>query len=170
MGYHRPPQIRPEQAAGTNSRIVKQALASWKLPRIDTKDTKAIEKRISDYLQYCIDNDVAPSVAGCANWLQISVRLLEYWYTGQRGTSEHQRIATQFYGILQEIWVTDMKEGNINPVSGIFVGKVFFGYKDQQEIVINTKTQEHEMTTEQLIEESRLLPHAEPLALPSDEQ
>ena len=168
MGYHKPPQIREPQKAGVNSRIVQNALSAWNLPKIDTKDTKAVEKRISDYLQYCIDKDITPSVAGCSNWLGISNRTLEYWLQGQRATPEHQRIATAFYGVLQEVWAQDMKMGNINPVSGIFIGKVFFGYKDTQEIVISPKQHENELTTEELIAESRMLPGAEKLALPFD--
>ena len=162
MAYKKPPQIRSPQEKGTNSRIVQNALSSWNLPRVDTKNPKAVEKRIYDYLQHCIEKDIAPSVAGCANWLKISVRTLEYWYTGQRATSEHQRIATAFYGLLQEIWAEDMKEGNINPVSGIFIGKVFFGYKDTTELTINTKSRENELSTQELIEQAKMLPHAEP--------
>ena len=160
IGYRKPPQIRPPQETGTNSRIVKNALASWKLPRIDTKDTAAVEKRIFDYLQFCVDSDITPSVAGCANWLNITVRTLEYWYTGQRATSEHQRIATAFYAILQDIWAQDMATGTINPVSGIFIGKVFFGYKDTQEIVIAPK-QHEELSTADLIAEAKQLPNYE---------
>ena len=158
VAYHKPPQIRETQETGTNTRVVRNALASWNLPRIDTKDTAEIEQRIKEYLTYCVDQDICPSVTGCANWLGVSVRMVEYWYRGERGTAEHQRIITKCYNVLQDVWAQDMKEGNINPVSGIFIGKVFYGYKDTQEIVINPK-QTEEVSTKDLIEEAKLLPY-----------
>lgn len=160
---------RPRRTEGTNRELIANALASWKMPKVDTKDPQAIEQRISDYLQYCMDTDVPPSVAGCANWLGVTVPAMGLWYTGQRGTPEHQRVVSNFYGFLQEVWAHDMHDGNINPVSGIFMGKVFFGYKDSQEIVIKQNGQ-NEISTDDLIAESKLLPGAEQLALPSGSQ
>ena len=161
--------LRPRKTEGTNRELIANALASWKMPKVDTKDPQAIEQRISDYLQHCMDTDVPPSVAGCANWLGVTVPAMQNWYTGQRGTPEHQRIMTMFYGAMQEIWAQDMHDGNINPVSGIFMGKVFYGYKDTQEIVVKQNSQ-NEISTDDLIAESKLLPGAEQLALPSGSQ
>ena len=156
-GYHKPPQVRPPQKAGTNSRVTKNALAGWNLPRIDTRNPGEVEQRIKEYLQHCVDNDICPSVTGCANWLGVTLRTIEYWYSGGRGTEEHQRIITKFYNVLMDVWAQDMKEGNVNPVSGIFVGKVFFGFKDTQEVVI-TPVQHETLSVADLIAESKLLP------------
>lgn len=151
---------------GENSRMVTNALLGFKKPRVDTKDTQAIAERIEDYLRFCIENDVAPSVAGCANWLGVVVQTLESWYTGLRGSPEHQRIASNFYGVLQDIWAQKMDTGNINPVSGIFMSKAFFGYKDTQEIVIQN-TVKQELSVSDLIAESKRLPGAENMGLPN---
>ena len=164
-----PPTVRPVQEPGTNAKLVANALSSWTLPKVDTKDPQAVEQRVSDYLKHCLSNDVPPSVAGCANWLGVTVTAMQNWYTGQRGTPEHQRIMTMFYGAMQEIWAQDMHDGNINPVSGIFMGKVFYGYKDTQEIVVKQNSQ-NEISSDDLIAESKLLPGAETLALPSGTQ
>ena len=164
-----PPTVRPPQEPGTNARLIANALSSWTLPKVDTKDPQAAEERVSDYLKHCLSNDVPPSVAGCANWLGVTVTCLRDWYTGRRETPEHQRIMTMFYGAMQEIWAQDMHEGNINPISGIFMGKVFYGYKDTQEIVVKQNSQ-NEISSDDLIAESKLLPGAEVLALPSGTQ
>jgi hypothetical protein len=37
-----------------------------------------------------------------------------------------------------------MTNGKINPVSGIFLGKNYFGYQDKQEYVVTPNTVAHE--------------------------
>ena len=145
---------------GANRRAILNALEAVKRPKVDVKDTKAVEERIMEYFQYCIENDVSPSVSACCSWLGIHITTIEKWYQGQQGSPEHQRIAAKFYGIIQDIWAQKMDGGDINPVSGIFMGKAFFGYKDTQEIVVN-HTVQNEISTADLIAESRMLPGAE---------
>lgn len=153
---------------GANSKAVVNALMGFKKPRVDVKDTQAIAERIEEYLNYCIENDVSPSVAGCANWLGVNIDTVMAWYSGKRGSPEHQRTAANFYGVLQDIWAQKMDNGNLNPVSGIFMGKAFYGYKDTQEITVTHKTNQ-EMSIADLIAESKRLPGAETLSLPTNE-
>lgn len=160
---------RPAKSEGANRKALEIALAGYRQPRVDTKDTQAIAERIDQYLQFCMEHDTAPGVAGCANWLGIGVRTLEDWYTGRRGSPEHQRAAASFYGVIQDVWQIDMHEGNVNPVAGIFVSKVFYGYKDTQEIVIR-QDDKQELSNAELIAESKRLPGAERLALPEGTQ
>lgn len=152
---------------GANRTALVNALAGYKKPRVDTKDPAAIAERIEEYLNYCMENDLAPGVAMCANWLGVDTKTLERWYTGVHGTPEHQRLAERFYGIIKGVWEQDMHEGNINPVSGIFVGKAFFGYKDTQEIVVQHSTTE-QLPIADLIADAKRLPGAETLSLPNN--
>lgn len=170
MGYKVPPQTRPPQKEGTNRRLLLNALEAWDLPKIDIKDPTAIEQRIGEYLRHCAEKDVCPSVAGCTNWLGISIGTLRSWYVGQYGTPAHQQVAAKFYAVMQEIWAQDMHEGNINPVSGIFIGKAFYGYKDTQEIVVKQNAVQDQLSNADLIAESQRLPGAERLALPEGTQ
>ena len=155
--------LRPAAEPGTNSRIIASALTSWNLAKVDTKNPEAVKERVLEYLSYCQESDVPPSVAGCASWLGVHITTLENWYTGRVNLPEHQKIMTMFYSIMQTIWAQDMHEGNINPVAGIFMGKVFYGYKDTQEIVVKNDAAETAMTSEDLIAESKMLPGAEKL-------
>lgn len=155
---------KPQKVAGENSRTLLNALEGAKRPRVDTRDVQAIEQRISEYLQYCIEKDVAPSVQGCVNWLGINIKTLERWYAGAVGSPEHQRAAARIYGILQDVWAQKMDTGTINPVSGIFISKAMFGYRDQQEIVIHDGSQ-NQLSVADLIAESKRLPGAENAAL-----
>lgn len=153
---------------GANSKAVTNALIGLKKPRVDVKDPQAIAERMEEYLNYCIENDVSPSVAGCANWLGVNMQTVYGWYTGKCGSPEHQRTASNFYGVLQDIWAQKMDNGTLNPVSGIFMGKAFYGYKDTQEIVV-THNSHQEMSVADLIAESKRLPGAEALSLPQTE-
>lgn len=154
---------------GANRKILEHALAANQYPRVDLRNPQAIKDRINIYWQYCLDHDVLPSVAGCANWLGISVDAIHSWYTGRRGSIEHQKIANDFYIKLQDIWAQNMQESNIDNISGMFMGKVFFGYKETQEIIVK-QNDYNELSAEDLIAESKLLPGAEVLALPDNAQ
>lgn len=39
---------------------------------------------------------------------------------------------------MEFLWESYMQNGAVNPVSGIFLGKNHYGYKDQQETVVVT--------------------------------
>lgn len=157
-------QQREPKAPGENKRVLKNALEALKHPRVDVKDPKAIQERITEYLEYCMDNDIIPGVVACANWLGVAHSTLEAWYSGKVGSPEHQMVAMRFYGIMQDVWQQNMDENNINNISGMFMGKVFFGYKDTQEIVVSTKAQ-NELSTADLIAESKLLPGGDNLII-----
>ena len=136
------------------------ALEAIKRPRVDVKDPKAIEMRIKEYLHYCLENDLIPGVVACSNWLGINYQTLTQWYDGTRGTPEHQRVAARFFGIVQDCWQQNMDADNINNITGMFVGKAFYGYKDTQEITV-THTVKNDISNAELLAESKLLPGAE---------
>lgn len=156
MGNH---TYKPKEP-GTNRKALENALESLKRPRVDVRDPKAIERRITEYLQYCLEHDIVPGVVACANWLGINYITLVHWYEGTRGTPEHQQVAARFYGIAQDVWQQNMDNGTINNITGMFMGKAFYGFKDTQEIVVTHKA-ENELSAADLIAESRMLPGAE---------
>ena len=55
-------QQREPKAPGENKRVLKNALEALKHPRVDVKDPKAIQERITEYLEYCMENDIIPGV------------------------------------------------------------------------------------------------------------
>ena len=161
---------KQQKAAGSNRKAILNAMEAMKHPRVDVKNVQEIEERINDYLEFCVNQDVAPSVAGCANWLGVSMKTLLCWYSGTHGTPEHQRTAARFYAIMQDIWAQKMDGNEINPVSGIFMGKAFYGYKDTQEIVVQHNGTQDQLSRADLIAESKRLPGADNLALPDGTQ
>jgi len=161
---------KPQKETGLNRRELLNAMEAVKHPKVDTRDIQAIEQRINEYLHFCLEKDISPSIPGCANWLGINIRTLDGWYTGYRGSPEHQETAARFYGIIQDVWSQKMEDGRINPVSGIYTSKVFFGFREQQEIVIQDGRSQGQLSVADLIAESKRLPGAENLSLTDNAQ
>lgn len=149
---------------GANRRTLLNAMEALKHPRVDVKDPQAIEQRITEYLNFCVEKDISPTLQGCSNWLGISITTLSAWYSGAKATPEHQLVAARFYAIVQDIWAQDMHEGDVNNIAGIFVGKAMFGYKDTQEIVVTSRSS-NELTAADLIAESKMLPGGDNLII-----
>lgn len=149
------PREKKGYVPGTNRKMLANALEAWKLPRIDTKDPYQVAERLEKYFNYCLEGDFRPSVVGMANWIGVSEQTVKNWYTGKKmPTTDHQALMTRAYGILQQIWNDSMVDGTMNPVSGIYMSKVHFGYKDTADIVVQTQENNVYITNDELIKES----------------
>ena len=121
---------------GDNSRFIRHAIASWNLPPIDISNPKQVEDRLIQYFQYCIDNDRRPQVVGMCNWLGVSRNTVNTWKNGEYRSGPHSDIIQKAYDLMEEMWVDFMQCGKINPATGIFLAKNFFGYKDVADVVV----------------------------------
>lgn len=140
---------------GDNTRYLRNALAIWDLPPIDISDEKQVEERIKWYFQKCMEDDVKPGVVGMSNALGVSRDALWDWKNGNTRAATHSNVVKKAYGILEQMWEDYMQNGKINPVSGIFLGKNHFGYKDQTELKVATNGDEATIPQEQLEEKYR---------------
>ena len=126
---------------GDNSRYLSHAMAVRNLPAIDISDPVQVEERINEYLLLCCDYDMKPTVKGFCNALGgISRNTLWNWRNGTFRKGTHEEIIVRAYDLLEEMWENYMSNGKINPVAGIFLGKVNFGHRDQQELVLTPNT------------------------------
>lgn len=121
---------------GDNSKYVRHALTTLNMPPIDISDGKQVEERILWYFRHTMENDMKPTVMGLCNALGISRNTLRLWYHGEFRETSHTPIVRKAYALLEELWEDYMLNSKINPVSGIFLGKNNFGYRDQQEVVL----------------------------------
>lgn len=121
---------------GDNARYLRNALVALDLPPIDVADAKQVESRIHQYFDWCISNDQKPKVSGMANWLGVHRDTINSWFRGECRSRTHSDLIKKYYGILEELWESYMQDGTINTVSGIFLGKVMFGYRETSEIVL----------------------------------
>lgn len=121
---------------GDNSRFVRFAMASWNLPPIDISDPDQVRDRIILYFQHCADNDRKPQLTGMANWLGVSRDTLNSWKRGEYRKDTHSDIVQKAVSTLEEMWADYMLNGKVNPASGIFISKNWFGYKNEHKVVV----------------------------------
>ena len=121
---------------GDNSKFLRHALTIRQWPLIDITDPIAVENRITEYFALCLADDMKPSVKGLLNALRVSQSTLWEWKQGNYRADTHQAIILAAYDVLEALWHDYMQNGKMNPVSGIFLGKINFGYQDKQEIVL----------------------------------
>lgn len=137
-------QKRPEKSKqmsvqtnpGDNTKYLNHNLQIASLPSINTADEKQVEKRIFEYFQICADNDMKPSMAGMALAVGVRRETLWHWSTGDTRSDTHFNLIKKAVQMLDAQMVDYMQNGKIHPVSGIFLMKNSFGYKDQQEVVV----------------------------------
>lgn len=133
--------------SGDNSRYLRHALATMGMPPIDISDPVQVEERIWWYFGHCVEYDMKPTVVGMCNSLGIHRDTLNQWKNGVARPGTHQEIVLRAYRMMEELWEDYMLNGKVNPVSGIFLGKAMFGYREQQEIIL-TPNQQNQFTPE----------------------
>lgn len=123
---------------GDHARYVSHAMRNFDVKPVNTGNVDEVRERIMWYFNNCATDDVKPSVSGVCNALGISSRTFAYWADGGRRGKEHQQLAQQVWRVMEEIHETMMQEGTLNPIVGIFLSKVHFGYVEKQEIAVTT--------------------------------
>ena len=130
----------PNVPEGTHNKYTSVALAIIGMDACDLYEPQHVQQRIVDYFQVCASNDMKPAVNGLALALGTNrQRLWEIATDNEHQLSipaESKYYIKQAYNSLQLLWENYMQNGAVNPVSGIFLGKNHFGYRDQQEYVL----------------------------------
>lgn len=121
---------------GENSKFIRFALASWDLPPIDISDPEQVKLRIGEYFRHCAENDRKPQIVGMCNWLGISRDTLNSWVRGEYRGTTHSDVIKKAVNFIEEMWADYMLNGKINPASGIFLAKNWYGYKDVADVVV----------------------------------
>lgn len=125
-------KLRP----GDHARYIRHAMRNFEIEPIDLGNINAVRERLLWYFDNCARDDVKPSVAGICNALCISHSTFGRWIHGERRTEEHQNLMQNVVDVMREIHETMMQEGTINPIIGIFLSKVHFGYVEKQEVTV----------------------------------
>lgn len=130
---------------GDNNKFTSMALELMKMPNIDNTNPQQVQQRIIDYFQLCANYDLKPTIAGLGLCIGLDRRRL--WEIKNDVENRNLNIPTETRNIIkatyvsmEQLWESYMVNGKINPVSGIFLGKNNFGYKDVQDHVITPNT------------------------------
>ena len=128
---------------------------SW--PAIDVADAEAVDQRVRDYLRLCAEWNTKPLFAGLCVVLGTNSAEVRRWARGER-TGLGEKLSPESALVLEKslenlevLWEFAMQnDGYRNPVTGIFLGKNNFGYKDTSENVIRHETAAQGPTKAQL--------------------
>ena len=155
IGGNYPIQM-PEIPDGDNNKYTSVAIAIMQMGACDLHDPKQVQNRVVEYFQVCADNDMKPAVNGLALALGTNRQRLWEIATEQKQQpaipEESKSYIKQAYNSMQLLWENYMQNGKINPVSGIFLAKNHFGYKDQTEYVLTPNSPLGEDTDRKTIE------------------
>lgn len=127
-------QIAKPKKETYNQRMIRLTLHSEELPKIDTSDPAQVKERVSQYLDFCVENNLLPSIVHVANWIGIHRSTLNDWKNGTPQRREHQKIIQGFYNVCEEILVARMMENQVSAPVGIFMLKNWFGYSEKVDI------------------------------------
>ena len=157
-----PAKTRPDNSLevveeGRAAKIINHNMMVAQLPKIDTNDARAVEKRMWDYFDLCARNDMRPNVPGFALSLGVDRTTIWRWANGQvHKPPEVVEVLKEAYAFLNAYLEDVGMSGNVNPAAFIFAAKNHFGYKDQTDIVVAPE-QKAEISEDALIAEAKLL-------------
>ena len=137
LGYDVPgtrPDRQIQVEPGDNARYLTHAMMIRNMSPVNKNDAKAVEDRITWYLNHCIDFDMKPTVKGFCNALGVARQTLLNWRTGAYRAGTHEEIIVRAYDLLEEMWENYMMNGKVNPMAGLFLGCNNFGYKDVKQL------------------------------------
>ena len=132
---------------GDNTKYIYAAMALWDLPKVDLKDAEAVAERTNTYFSMMADRDMKPTVIGYAMALGMDRKQLwalvnDQPYSGRGYVYDLPPrcadIIKNGYKTMEFLWENYMQNRQIETVSGIFLGKNHYGYRDQQETVVVT--------------------------------
>lgn len=137
----------PNKVAGdgnVKSIALVQDMQKW--DKIDLHDPKQVQKRVDKFFRLMAEHNSKPLVMGLAAALGFDRQVL-YEITRGLITSHSQThipkeckdIIIDAYRMLEVAWEYNFANGNINPVTGIFLAKNHYNYRDQTEVIVEPK-------------------------------
>lgn len=104
--------------------------------KIDISDPKAVERRINEYWEVCMKNEMKPSVTGLCRAIGVDRHTVRDWYNGVSRGEDHRTIIKEAYETLESMWEDYAQNGLMNPAALIFLGRNHWGYQDQVQVVV----------------------------------
>lgn len=135
---------------GDNNKITGVSVKLFNLPAIDLENPDDVAKRLEEYFMIFAEADMKPTVAGLAMALNAMSRTTLLAIVNDRaiGSDGYKSslpksvtsLIKKAYKIMENSWELYMNSGKLNPVTGIFLAKNNYGYRDQSEYVVTPKT------------------------------
>ena len=117
-----------------NERHINHTESLAMMPRLEVWDVESIGRRTMEYLNKCKEDGVRVNLSAYALSLGTTPDGLNELVSDKRLTDETRAALLKGISMVEAIMIEMMMEQRINPVTGIFLLKNHFGYKDQSEI------------------------------------
>lgn len=123
-----------EERRQANIRHIDHAAGLAMMPPLEVWDAESIGRRTMEYLAKCKEDGVRVNLSAYALALGTTPDGLNELINDKRKTDEVRAALLKGISMVESIMIEMMMEQRINPVTGIFLLKNHFGYKDQSEI------------------------------------
>lgn len=129
---------------GTNHASIVFGMALFDLVReeVDLADPEAVERRFLDFLRCCDEAEIRPMMTGLAIAMNITPSQLSRVGQGdestlkRRLTPESRKVLKKAYQFMRLSWEINLQTEKGNPVKWLFLGKNYYGMRDQTEQVV----------------------------------
>lgn len=123
-----------EERRQANIRHIDHTTSLALMPPLEVWDAESIGRRTMEYLEKCKEDGVRVNLSSYALALGTTPDGLNELINDKRKTDEVRAALLKGISMVESIMIEMMMEQRINPVTGIFLLKNHFGYKDQSEI------------------------------------
>ena len=109
---------------------------------VDLADPEAVKQRFYDFLDLCEENKLRPMMTGLAMAMAITPSQLSALGRGdeqvlsRRLTAKSRLVLKKAYDFMQVNWENNLQAEKGNPVKWLFLGKNWYGMRDQTERVV----------------------------------
>ena len=128
---------------GEMSRMIVDAMNLSDMGKVDMQDPAAVRERVNQFLQYCVERDMKPTVESMALAFNTNRMQLWRWKEGVDSGNIPESVRIEIrrgYSLMNQLLSQAMANGKINPVAAIFLLKNNHGYKDQTDVVVAPST------------------------------
>ena len=132
--------VKVEEQAPTiveshNTKALAHLLMLKDIEKPNLDNPTQVEVACKNYMALCVQNDQKPLVSGLAMVLGVNRKeLLDI--LGGKMRSEAREVIKEYFAVLETYDELALKEGKINAVAGIFLGKNNYGYTDGVKVEI----------------------------------
>ncbi len=145
-------EVEEGQKVNNNTRYIMKNLRIANLPDIDLMNADQVRDRINEYFSIEAEYGNKPTVSGLGMalnamdrrrlWEIVTGNTSPGHYMGETLPKTVRDLIKKAYKLLAQLWEDYMQNGQINPVSGIFLGKNNYGYQDKTEYVVTPNTRQ----------------------------
>ena len=127
---------------GEMARMVYLTNTLRKMEKVNMHDPKAVEERVDEYLEFCIENDLKPTVETMSLAFGTNRITMYRWKEGQLSDlpMASKQALQRGYDLMNAIMSQALVDGAINPIAAFFLLKNNHNYKDQSEVVVSNGT------------------------------